>query len=202
MSSAPATVAIPGYLAGTWKADPVHSEIAFSARHLMVARVRGRFTSYDVTIVTSDDLLGSSVTASIDLAAVETGYRPRDDSLRSADYFDVEKYPTMSYRSTGVRPTDDGWILDGELTVHGVTRPVPLAVEVNGFAPDPWGGQRAGFSATGQINRRDFGVGNLIPLGGGGIAVGDKVSISLEIEAVLEQEPGNQQPHSREGSDE
>ena len=79
---------------------------------------------------------------------------------------------------------------------------VPLAVEVNGFAPDPWGGQRAGFSATGQINRRDFGVGNLIPLDGGGIAVGDKVSISLEIEAVLEREPGNREPHSHEGSDE
>ena len=187
MSSAPATVAIPGYLAGTWKADPVHSEIAFSARHLMVARVRGRFTRYDVTIVTSDDLLGSSVTASIDLASVETGYPPRDDSLRSADYFEVEKYPTMSYRSTGVRATDDGWVVDGELTVHGVTRPVPLRVEANGFAPNPWGGQRAGFSATGQINRRDFGVGNLIPLDGGGIAVGDKVSISLEIEAVLER---------------
>ena len=187
MSSAPATVAIPGYLAGTWKADPVHSEIAFSARHLMVARVRGRFTGYDVTIVTSDDPLGSSVTASIDLASVETGYAPRDDSLRSADYFEVEKYPTMTYRSTGVRPADDAWIVDGELTVHGVTRPVPLTVEANGFAPDPWGGQRAGFSATAQINRRDFGVGNLISLDGGGIAVGDKVSISLEIEAVLER---------------
>ena len=187
MSSVPATVAIPGYLSATWKADAVHSAIAFSVRHLMVATVRGRFPGYDVTIVTSDDPLGSSVAATIDLASVDTGYRPRDDSLRSGDYFDVEKHPTMSYRSTGVRPADGGWTVDGELTVHGVTRPVPLAVEINGFTPDPWGGQRAGFSATAQINRRDFGVGNLISLDGGGIAVGDKVSISLEIEAVLER---------------
>ena len=187
MSSAPATVAIPGYLAGTWKADPIHSEIAFSARHLMVATVRGRFTGYDVTIVTGEDPLASSVTAAIDLASVDTGYPTRDDNLRSADYFEVEKFPTMSYRSTGVRPGDDGWVVDGELTVHGVTRPVPLAVEVNGFTADPWGGQRAGFSATGQINRRDFAIGHNIPLDAGGIAVGEKVSISLEIEAVLER---------------
>jgi polyisoprenoid-binding protein YceI len=187
MNSAPATVAIPGYLVGTWKADPAHSEIAFSVRHLMLAKVRGRFTSFDVTIVTSEDPLDSSVAATIDLASVDTGNQPRDDNLRSADYFDVEKYPTMSYRSTGVRRTDDGWVVDGELTVHDVTRQVPLAVEVNGFGPDPWGGQRAGFSATAQINRRDFGIGSVIPLEGGGIAVGEKVSISLEVEAVRQQ---------------
>jgi polyisoprenoid-binding protein YceI len=117
MNSAPATVAIPGYLAGTWKADPVHSEIAFFVRHLMISKVRGRFTSYDVTIVTSEDPRGSSVAATIDL----------------------------------------------------------------------WGGQRAGFSATAQINRRDFGIDISIPMDGGGVAVGDKVSISLEIEAVLQK---------------
>jgi len=187
MSSAPATVAIPGYLAGTWKADPVHSEIAFSVRHLMVATVRGWFTGYDVTIVTGEDPMGSSVTATIDLASVESGFQTRDDNLRSADYFEVEKFPTMAYRSTGIRPDSGGWVVDGELTVHGVTRPVPLTLEVNGFAADPWGGQRAGFSATAQLNRRDFGVGHLIPLDAGGIAVGEKVSISLEIEAVLER---------------
>ncbi len=187
MNSAPVTVAIPGYLVGTWKADPVHSEIAFSVRHLMVSKVRGRFTSYDVTIVTSEDPRGSSVAATIDLASVDTGTEPRDNNLRSADYFEVEKDPTMSYRSTGIRRTDDGWVIDGELTLHGVTGQVPLTAEVNGFAPDPWGGQRAGFSATAQINRRDFGIGTTMPMDGGGIAVGDKVSISLEIEAVLQQ---------------
>jgi polyisoprenoid-binding protein YceI len=187
MNLAPATIAIPDYLVGTWKADPVHSEIAFAVRHLMVAKVRGRFTSYDVTIVTSKDPLGSSVAATIDLASVDTGNETRDNDLRSADYLEVDKYPTMSYRSTGIRRTGDGWVIDGALRLHGVTRQVPLAVEVNGFSPDPWGGQRAGFSATAQINRRDFGIGNIIPLDGGGVAVGDQVLISLEIEAVLQQ---------------
>ena len=102
MNSALTAVAIPAYLAGTWKADPVHSEIAFSVRHLMVSKVRGRFTSYDVTIVTSEDPRGSSVAATIDLASIDTGSEPGDNHLRSADYFEVEKYPTMSYRSAGI----------------------------------------------------------------------------------------------------
>jgi polyisoprenoid-binding protein YceI len=187
MNSAPATVAIPGYLVGTWKADPVHSEISFSVRHLMVSKARGRFTSYDVTIVTSEDPLGSSVAATIDLASIDTGNEPRDNHLRSADYLEVDRYPTMSYRSTGIRGTDDGWVIDGELTLHGVTRQVALAVEVNGFSPDPFGGQRCGFSATAQINRREFGIDSTIPMDGGGVVVGDKMSISLEIEAVLQK---------------
>lgn len=187
MSSALATAAIPGYLVGTWKADPVHSEVAFSVRHLMVAKVRGRFSSYEVTIVTSEHPPGSLVTATIDLASIDTCNKTRDNDLRSADYLDVEKYPTMSYRSTGIRRTDGGWVIDGELALHGLTRQVPLAVEVNGFGPDPWGGQRAGFSATTQISRRDFGIDLTIPMDGGGVAVGDKVSISLESEAVLQK---------------
>jgi polyisoprenoid-binding protein YceI len=183
--SAPAVSEIPGYLVGTWKADPVHSEIAFAARHLMVSKVRGRFTSYDVTIVTSEDPLASTVTTTIDLASIDTGNEQRDNHLRSADFLEVEKYPTMSYRSTGIRRTDDGWVIDGDLTLHGVTRQVPLTGEVNGFRPDPWGGRRAGFSATAQINRRDFGIDIAIPMDGGGLAVGDQISISLEIQAVL-----------------
>jgi polyisoprenoid-binding protein YceI len=187
MQSAPASVAIPGYLAGTWKADPVHSEIAFAVRHLMLSKVRGRFTGHDVTIVTSEDPLDSSATVTIDLASVDTGHEVRDNHLRSSDFFDVEKYPTMSYRSTGISRTDDGWIVDGDLTLHGVTRHVPLTVELNGFRPDPWGGQRAGFSATAQINRRDFGIGPTVPMDGGGLALGDKVSITIEIQAVLQE---------------
>jgi polyisoprenoid-binding protein YceI len=187
MNFAPAIVAIPGYLVGTWKADLLHSEIAFFVRHLMVSKVRGRFTSYDVTIVTSEDQRGSSVAATIDLASIDTGNEPRDNHLRSADYFEVEKYPTMSYRSTGIRLTGDGWVINGELTLHGITRQVPLTGEMNGFGPDLWGGQRAGFSATAQISRRDFGIDISIPMDGGGVAVGDKVSISLEIEAVLQK---------------
>ncbi len=186
MNSVPATAEIPGYLVGTWKADPVHSEIAFSVRHLVISKTRGRFTSYDITLVTGEDLLGSSVTATIDLASIDTGHEMRDNHLRSADYLEIDKYPTMSYRSTGVRPTGDGVTIDGELTLHGVTRQVPLAVEVSGFGPDPWGGQRAGFSATAEINRSDFGIDISTPMEAGGVVVGDKVSISLEIQAVLQ----------------
>jgi polyisoprenoid-binding protein YceI len=186
-NSALATVAVPGYLAGTWKADPAHSEISFAVRHLMLSKVRGRFTGYDVTIVTGEDPLGSSVTATIDLASIDTGYEARDNHLRSADYLEIERYPTMSYRSTGIRGTGAGLVVDGELTVHGVTRPVPLAVEVNGFGPDPFGGQRAGFSATAQINRRDFGIDITVLMDGGGVVVGDTASIGLEIQAVLQK---------------
>jgi len=182
--SAPTTVTIPGYLTGTWKADPVHSEIAFSVRQIMISKVRGRFTGYDVTIVTSENPLASTVTATIDLASIDTGNESRDNHLSSADYFEVETYPTMTYRSTAVRQTDDGWVIDGDLTLHGVTRHVPLAVEVNGFGPDTFGGQRAGFSATASVSRRDFGIGKIVPMDGGGVVIGDKVSISLEIQAV------------------
>ncbi|MFG6191680.1 YceI family protein [Nonomuraea sp. JJY05] len=182
-----ATAEIPGYLAGTWKADPVHSEVTFTVRHLMISKTRGRFTTYDVTLVTSEDLLSSSVNATIDLASIDTGSEIRDNHLRTADYLEVEKYPTMSYRSTGIRRASDGWVIDGELTLHGVTRQVPLAVEVNGFGSDQWGAQRAGFSATAEINRRDFGIDISTPMEAGGVVVGDKVSISLEIQAVLQK---------------
>ncbi|WP_405698787.1 YceI family protein [Streptomyces sp. NBC_01383] len=185
MSSAPVTGTIPGYTAGTWKADPAHSGIAFAVRHLMVSKVRGRFTGSDVTIVTSEDPLGSSVVATIDVASIGTGNERRDHHLRSADYFDVEKYPTMSYRSTSIRRTGDGWVIDGELTFRGVTRKVPLAVEAYGFGPVTSGGRRAGFSASAQIDRRDYGI--HIPMDGVGGVVGETVSISLDVEAVLQR---------------
>jgi polyisoprenoid-binding protein YceI len=179
------TVTIPGYLAGTWTADPTHSEIGFTVRHL-VSKARGRFTGFEITITTGDDPLDSSVTATIDMASVATGLEARDAHLRSADYFDVENHPTMTYRSTGVSPAEDGWVIDGELTLHGVTRPVALAMAVNGFGPDPFGGYRAGFSATTQISRREFGIDLNVPLNDG-VVVGDKIAIAMEIEAVRQQ---------------
>jgi polyisoprenoid-binding protein YceI len=188
VNATPATVAIPDYLAGTWKADPAHSEVAFSVRHLMLSTARGRFSRYDVTITTAEDPLESSVRATVELASVDTGFGKRDEHLRAADYLDVETHPTMEYRSTGIRrAADAGWVVEGELTLHGVTRPVPLALEVHGFRPDPFGGQRAGFTATAQLSRREFGIGGSIPMDSGGVLVGDKVTISLEIQAVLQQ---------------
>jgi polyisoprenoid-binding protein YceI len=179
---------IPGYRTGTWQLDTVHSDVSFSVRHMMVSKVRGNFTDFAGTIVTADEPTDSSVTASIKLESIDTRNEQRDDHIRSADFFDVAEYPTMTYRSSSLVANDDGtWTLDGELSLHGVTKSVPLHLEVNGFTADPYGGQRAGFSATAEINRRDFGIDVSLPMDGGGVVVGDKISIALEIEAVLDQ---------------
>ncbi|HLI38771.1 MAG TPA: YceI family protein [Streptosporangiaceae bacterium] len=178
---------IPGYRAGTWTIDPVHSEVSFTVRHMMVSKVRGRFDKFEGTIVTAPDPLQSSVTATIDLSSVNTGSEDRDNHIRSADFLHVEQHPIMTFQSTGVRQDGDGFLLDGDLSLRGVTRPVTLKLEVNGFGPDAYGGTRAGFSATGEINRNDFGVSYNGPIPGGGVAVSEKVTINLEIEGVLEK---------------
>ena len=175
---------IPGYVAGTWSIDPVHSEVGFTARHMMVSKVRGRFRNFSGEIVTGENPLDSAVTAEIDLSSIDTGNEQRDAHIRSADFFEVETYPTMTYRSTGVRQDGDVYILDGKLTLKGVTRDVELALEINGFGPDAFGGTRAGFSAIGEINRRDFNVSFNAPLANGGVVVAYKIQLHLEIEAV------------------
>ena len=175
---------IPGYVAGTWNIDPVHSEVGFSVRHMMVSKVRGKFDTFSGQFVTGEDPLSSSVTAEIELASIDTGNEQRDEHIRSADFFEVEKNQKMTYRSTGVRAVDGEYVLDGELTIKGVTKNVPLKLELNGFGPDPYGGTRAGFSATGEINRSDFDVKFGLAEGGGAV-VSDKVTLQLEIEAVL-----------------
>jgi polyisoprenoid-binding protein YceI len=178
---------IPGYVAGSWQIDPVHSEVGFSVRHMMVSKVRGKFTKFTGEIATTDDLLSSAVTAEIDLASIDTGNDQRDNHIRSADFFDVENHPLMTYRSTGLRADGDEFVLDGQLTLKGVTRSVPLTLEVNGFGPDAYGGYRAGFTATAVINRPDFGVSWNAALEAGGVVISDKVTIHLEIEAVLQK---------------
>src|SRR6266508_4709181 len=178
-------IEIPGYLAGTWKIDPVHSDVAFTVRHMMVSKVRGHFTRFEGELVLAPDPLDSTVTATIDLSSIDTNNPTRDDDLRSANYLEIQTHPTMTYRSTGIRHSEDGFDVDGELTLHGVTRRVPLALDVNGFARDPYGGTRAGFSGTAEISRHDFGITTEIPMDGGGVVVGDKIQIFIEIEAVL-----------------
>jgi polyisoprenoid-binding protein YceI len=184
LTAASTETAITGYEAGTWTIDPVHSEVGFSVRHMMVSKVRGRFTGFSGEIVTADDPTASSVTAEIDLSSISTGNDQRDEHIKSADFFEVETYPTMTYRSTGVRVEDGEYVVDGDLTLKGVTKSVPLTLELNGFGPDPFGGTRAGFTATGEINRRDFGVNFTAPMQNGGVVVADKISLHLEIEAV------------------
>jgi polyisoprenoid-binding protein YceI len=175
---------IPGYIAGTWDLDASHSEVGFSVRHLMVSKVRGRFNTVTGELVTGANPLESSVTATIDLNSIVTGDEGRDNHLRSADFFDVANHPTMTYRSSGVREEGDHYVVDGELSLHGVTRNVPLRAELNGFIESPMG-TRVGFSATGELSRKDFGIEFNMPLEGGGVVVSDKVTLNLEIEAVL-----------------
>jgi polyisoprenoid-binding protein YceI len=183
---------IPGYVVGTWDIDPVHSDVSFTVRHMMVSKVRGRFGSFSGEIVTAPEFTDSAVTTTLDATSVDTGNGQRDGHLRTADFFAVETHPTWTFRSTAIRPDGDepedgNWALDGELTIKGVTRPVTFALEVNGFGPDAYGGTRAGFSAATTINRSDFGVDIAMPLDGGGVVVSEKVQVSLEIEAVLRQ---------------
>ena len=189
MTAATTQTSIPGYVAGTWTIDPVHSEVGFSVRHMMVSKVRGRFATFSGKLVTGENPLDSSVTAEIDLASIITGSEQRDQHIRSADFFEVETYPTMTYRSTGVREDGGEFVIDGELTLKGVTKSVPLTLELNGFGPDPFGGTRAGFTATGELSRSDFNVSFNAPMANGGAVVADKISLSLEIEAVLEAAP-------------
>ena len=178
---------IPGYLSGTWAIDPVHSEVGFSVRHMMVSKVRGKFTTFEGQLVTGADPLASSVTATIDLTSIDTGNADRDNHVRSADFFDVDQNKTMTFRSTGVRADGADFVLDGELTLKGVTKPVSLRLELGGFGPDSYGGTRAGFTAHGEIVRSDFGVSFNAPLETGGVVLADKVTVQLEIEAVLQQ---------------
>lgn len=182
------TSAVPTHLTGEWKIDPAHSEVSFTVRHLMLSKVRGRFTDFNGSFTIGADPLQSRVDAIVNLASIETGNKDRDAHIRSADFFDVDNHPELSYRSTGVRVDGDGFIVDGELSLHGVTKQVPLQLEINGYqASTPFGDTRAGFSATAEINRDDFGISFNSPLEGGGLALGRKVQISLEIQAVLQQ---------------
>jgi polyisoprenoid-binding protein YceI len=182
------TVAVSGYVTGRWQIDPVHSEVSFTVRHFMISKVRGRFRTFEGGIVTASDPAASSVTATIDLASVDTGNDQRDEHIRSADFLDVATHPTMNYRSSGVRQDGDTILVDGELTLRGVTKPVILTVEPTGFGVDPYGSTRAGFSATAEINRSDFGVSFNGPIPGGGVAVSERVQIELDIQAVLQPE--------------
>ena len=183
--TAPTSTQLPGYVVGTWDIDPVHSDVSFTVRHMMVSKVRGRLGTFSGEIVTAPEFTDSSVTATVDATSVDTGNAQRDGHIRTADFFEVETHPTWSFRSTAIRPDGDDYALDGELTIKGVTRPVTFDLEVNGFGPDAYGGTRAVFSAKTEISRKEFGVDIDMPMDGGGVVVGDKISIELEIEAVL-----------------
>ena len=187
MTTEATATAIPGFVAGTWQIDPTHSEVGFAVRHMMVSKVRGRFTDFSGTIVTGDSPEASSVSADIQVSSITTGNEQRDGHLRSPDFFETDTHPTMTFRSTSVRAEGDHWIISGDLTLKGITKPVELLTELSGIGPDAFGAPaRAGFSATTTINRHDFGVSWNAAVEGGGAIVSDKVTIQLDIEAVLQ----------------
>jgi len=170
----------------SWGVDLVHSSVGFTVRHLVVSKVRGKFARWTGTILMDEhDLSRTQVDVTIEPASVDTGVEQRDNHLRSADFFDVEKYPTMAFKSSRVEKAKDGSLrLFGDLTLHGVTRPVTLEVEFAGSQKDPWGGLRAGFSARTSLDRKDFGLTYNQLLETGGVVVGEKVDIDIEVEAV------------------
>jgi polyisoprenoid-binding protein YceI len=182
------TVEIPGYIAGTWDIDPVHSHIGFVARHLMVSKVRGNFGKFEGQIVTAEDPLQSSATATIDTASFDTGNEQRNSDVKSENFLDVANFPQMTFQSTSIRSEGGEYVATGDLTIRGVTRPVDLTVEVNGFGPDPYGGTRLGLSATGEINRNDYGISFNMALPTGGVMISEKIQLTIEVEATLKTE--------------
>jgi polyisoprenoid-binding protein YceI len=169
-----------------WKIDPAHSAIHFTVRHMMFAKVRGTFGSWDAELALDPDDIGrSELTVAIDAASIDTGAADRDTHLRSGDFLDVEQHPKLGFRSTGIeRSSDTKLRLTGDLTIRGTTRPVVLEVERLGEGTDPWGGRRIGFSARGTVNRKDFGLVWNQALETGGVLVGDKIEIEIDVEAV------------------
>jgi polyisoprenoid-binding protein YceI len=171
--------------AGDWQLDPSHTTVEFVGRHLMVSKVRGRFPEVEGVVHVADEPADSSVQVTIRTASVDSRDAKRDAHLRSADLFDVEQYPTITFRSTQVQGEGTEWQVTGDLTIKGVTRPVVLDVELTGVVADPWGGRRAGFSAHTEVNREDWGITWNLALEAGGVVVSKKIRIELEVEAVL-----------------
>lgn len=169
---------------GTWAVDPSHSSVTFVVRHLMISKVRGSFRTFSGSITIGDDPLASSVEATVDMASVDTGDENRDGHLRTGDFFDAEHFPTMTLRSTGIRANGSKFTLDTDLTIKGVTKRVPFTLEFEGSSKDPWGNTKAAFSASAEINRKDWGLEYNAVLETGGVLIGEQVQITLDIQAV------------------
>lgn len=179
------TETIPGYVAGTWKLDPMHSEVTFSVRHLAISKVKGEFKTFDVTLTTGESIVDSKVEASIDISSVTTGNADRDGHLHSDDFFNTEAHPQMTFVSTSITEKGDDLLIEGDLTLKGVTKPVTLKAEFGGIMTDSYGQTKAGFSAKGKIDRTDFGVSFNAALETGGVLLSQDVTIDLEVQLVL-----------------
>ena len=165
---------------GIWNVDASHSEVGFIARHLMVSKVRGQFNDFAAVVTVAQPFELSTVEATVQMASVDTNSTDRNTHVKSADFFDIENNPTMTFKSTKVSDNT----LEGVLTIKGVSKPVSFDLEFGGVSADPWGGTRAGFEATTEINRKDFGLSWNVAIEGGGVLVGEKVKITLDVQLV------------------
>ncbi len=172
----------PTLSTGTWTIDPTHTEIGFVVRHMGLSKVRGRFNAFVGAADIADDLTTSAVHASIDMASVDTNNELRDNHLKSTDFFGADNHPQMVFRSTAINGNGSEGIISGDLTVNGVTKGVDLETEFFGVGVDPYGNVKAGFAATTQISRKDFGIDFNVPLDAGGVLIGDKVTIELDVQ--------------------
>jgi polyisoprenoid-binding protein YceI len=173
--------------AGTWAIDPTHTTVEFIGRHLVFTKVRGRFTGVSGAVTVADDPNASSVEITLDAASITTGTPDRDAHLKSADFFDVESYPEITFKSTSVEWKGHEGTVTGDLTVRGVSKPITLDVDLTGVVTDPWGGDRAVFSASGEVDREDWGLTWNMALESGGVLVSKKIRFEIETELVLQK---------------
>ncbi len=169
---------------GKYVIDPSHSTVGFTVKHMMFSKVRGSFKQFTAEINIAENVEDSSVSATIQMESIDTGDSQRDNHLRSGDFFAIDQYPEMTYSGNKVTKSGGNWVLDGELSIHGVTKSVPLTLEFTGSGVDPYGNQRVGFSASTEINREDFGLTTNVVLEAGGIMIGKDIKIEIELEAI------------------
>lgn len=169
-----------------WTLDPTHSEVDFSVKHMMISKVKGSFNKFDAKIVADPtDLTTADIEFTIDVASIDTRNEDRDNHLRSADFFEVESYPTLTFKATNIEKTDDDeYAVTGDVTLHGVTRQETFHITFEGQGKDPWGNEKAGFSGKGKVKRSDYNLTWNAALETGGVLVGDQITITLEIQAV------------------
>lgn len=177
---------IQGWTAGTWVIDPTHTEVGFQARHLGISKVKGTFEQFEGTITTGDSVEDSSVQATVQVDSVNTNQQQRDEHLRTSDFFKADEFPTFTFVSTGVTVDGDDVQVAGELTLRGVTKPVVFDTEFGGITADGYGQKKLGLEAETTINRHDFGVSWNAPTEAGGLTLGDKVKITLDVQATLQ----------------
>jgi polyisoprenoid-binding protein YceI len=178
---------IPGYVAGTWTLDPMHSEVTFTVRHLAISKVRGSFKKFDATVVTAENPADSTFTASIDVASIDTNNADRDGHLRTGDFFLVEEFPTIDFVSTGLDHDGEDFLLNGNLTIRGITKAVTIKGEFGGITTDTYGQTKMGATGVLKVNRTDFGVNWNAALETGGFMLGDEVTITIEGQVVLQK---------------